>query len=98
HRALLSSPTRRSSDLISCSGPMTRSPLGQILAPRSPMSRDPICASSTCWKTSALEDARVLVDADDYYASFVRAALSARRYLYLTDRKSTRLNSSHVKI
>lgn len=48
------------------------------------MSRDPICASSTCWKTSALEDARVLVDADDYYASFVRVALSARRYLYLT--------------
>jgi phospholipase D1/2 len=48
------------------------------------MKRDVIRAGETCWKTAEVVESAVLVDADIYYASFCRAALLARRYIYMT--------------
>jgi phosphatidylserine/phosphatidylglycerophosphate/cardiolipin synthase-like enzyme len=43
-----------------------------------------ILAGTTCLPLSTFERARVLVDAESYYASFCQAALAARRYIYIT--------------
>jgi phospholipase D1/2 len=48
------------------------------------MSRSPICAPGAFWQTSDVVESNVLVDADIYYATFCRAALQARRYIYIT--------------
>jgi phospholipase D1/2 len=47
--------------------------------------KDPaIVPGKTCHVISTFDRARVLVDADSYYSAFVRAALAARRYIYIT--------------
>jgi phospholipase D1/2 len=48
------------------------------------MSRNPICAPGTYWQTTDVVESNVLVDADIYYSTFCRAALLARRYIYIT--------------
>jgi phosphatidylserine/phosphatidylglycerophosphate/cardiolipin synthase-like enzyme len=48
------------------------------------MSSSVICREGTCWKTADVSESAVLVDADAYYSTFCRAALLAKRYIYLT--------------
>lgn len=43
-----------------------------------------ILEGKTCHLLSTFDRARVLVDAGSYYAAFCEAALSARRYIYIT--------------
>lgn len=43
----------------------------------------PLLTNETCWKVAALEHARVLVDADEYYRAFCTVAPTARRQLCL---------------
>ena len=43
-----------------------------------------ILEGKTCHTLSTFERATVLVDAENYYAAFVEAALGARRYIYIT--------------
>lgn len=43
-----------------------------------------IVAATSCLDTTSFDCARVLVDADSYYAAFCEAALRARRYIYIT--------------
>lgn len=45
---------------------------------------EPILSNEqSCWRLSRCDDARLLVDAKDYYAAFYRAALSAERRIQL---------------
>src|SRR6187399_1174155 len=48
------------------------------------MSRDSICGPGAFWQTADVVESNVLVDADIYYSTFCRAALRARRYIYIT--------------
>lgn len=48
------------------------------------MTRSSICAPGACWQTTDVVESNVLVDADIYYSTFVRAALLAQRYIYIT--------------
>src|SRR5262245_26210132 len=48
------------------------------------MSLDVIQEGTSCWKLSPVSESAVLVDADSYYSAFCRAALLARRYIYIT--------------
>jgi phospholipase D1/2 len=43
-----------------------------------------IAPGSTCQALTTFDRARVLVDAESYYTAFCRAALGARRYIYIT--------------
>jgi phosphatidylserine/phosphatidylglycerophosphate/cardiolipin synthase-like enzyme len=43
-----------------------------------------IVPATSCLAESSFDRARVLVDADSYYAAFCQAALRARRYIYIT--------------
>jgi phospholipase D1/2 len=44
----------------------------------------PIVEGSSCLVVSPVDRATVLIDAESYYGAFVQAALSARRYIYIT--------------
>src|SRR5207302_11178105 len=84
HRDLHSFPTRRSSDLSSWGLPtVTREPLGRRL---------PLSAAPTVDRAAA-EGGGPVWGEPGY-----RRATAGRRGKETTDRKSTRLNSSHVKI
>ena len=48
------------------------------------MSQSSICAPGACWQTTDVVESSVLVDGDIYYSTFCRAALQARRYIYIT--------------
>jgi len=48
------------------------------------MSRSSICGPGAFWQTADVVESEVLVDADIYYSTFCRAALRARRYIYIT--------------
>jgi phospholipase D1/2 len=48
------------------------------------MSLDVIHEGTTCWKLSPVLESAVLVDADNYYSAFCRAALLAQHYIYIT--------------
>src|SRR5690606_40681968 len=87
HLHLPSFPTRRSSDL---GGPSVRQPpAGAGGGPgASARNRGPMRA----WRTSALQDR------SDRAGHVVQVAGVQRRQADAADRKSTRLNSSHVKI
>jgi phospholipase D1/2 len=43
-----------------------------------------IAPGTTCHALTTFDRARVLVDAESYYSAFCRAALGARRYIYIT--------------
>jgi phospholipase D1/2 len=43
-----------------------------------------IVPGTTCQALTTVDRARVLVDAESYYSAFCRAALGARRYIYIT--------------
>src|SRR5690606_20410641 len=43
-----------------------------------------ITPGKSCLWLGGFDDARVLIDADNYYAAFCEAALGARRYIYIT--------------
>lgn len=48
------------------------------------MRRSVIVEGDTCWRVAACDEARVLVDARDYYAAFCRAALRAERSILMS--------------
>ena len=48
------------------------------------MKTSALIAGTTCLEISKFDRARVLIDAAAYYESFCRAALAARRYIYIT--------------
>src|SRR5688572_1333796 len=48
------------------------------------MNADVLVEGTTCLATAPATQSAVLVDARDYYHSFCKAALLARRYIYLT--------------